>query len=117
MRDSSVEYRINGFHAGSLIAIAGLVDFLQFIFGLIPVLGIVIVSLLSVLVASIFSFWLSYLKVEVWGSFSKFGVQLGTFIAEIIPIVGVLPVWTMGIGALLLLVRLEDQKKYKKSES
>ena len=76
-----------------MITCAALIDFLQFLFALIPFVGGIFGMFLSVIASFLFGIWFSHEDVSLMSSKRIMGF-LSTILGEAIPYVDAIPFWT-----------------------
>jgi hypothetical protein len=98
--------RISAATGAFMLIMALLFDFLQFIVGFIPVIGQVIGTVLGAAAGGTFWFWFKIKGVELW---NKKGATLGLgALVEVIPVLGMLPAWTLAVSRTITLSRISD---------
>jgi hypothetical protein len=104
--------RIGGMQGIIMFGVALTIDGVQFLINLIPVIGWIIVSILSVGVALMFYTWFKLNGVSfIRGKAALLRVatiSIGTII-EIFPVFNSLPAWTAAVTVTLIIVKLEDE--------
>lgn len=96
------EKKIGNAQAVMMITVAVMIDFLQFVFGLL-VIGIVLNYFISFMAFLIFWFWF-ILNGKV--SITFFGTAFGEMVP--IPFLNFLPIWTLGIIATIAMTRVKE---------
>ncbi|MDQ3089728.1 MAG: hypothetical protein M3Q24_01065 [bacterium] len=91
--------------SGLMIAVAVFFDAFQLIINLIPVLGQIISVVIGFFAFLTFYFWFSSKGVK-FATPKRGGILGGGFIVEMIPIINMLPAWTLAVVLIIL-----DQKK------
>lgn len=95
------------------ITVIGLEVF-QGLVGALPIAGVILGPLVGFLIWFTFFIWLKLHGVTMGDNVKRMIVMLVGFFFEMIPIVGILPIWTATIIITIALVRNEDKKKIKK---
>lgn len=97
---NSGERRITKSTAGMMVIVALLFDLIEILLNLVPFLGWILIWLMDMLVWLTFFLWF---KVRGVGFSSKRSLSLGLgLLIEIIPVVDILPGWTL---AVILMIR------------
>jgi hypothetical protein len=104
--------RIGAMQGIFMIGVALTIDGVQFLINLIPLVGWIIASILSIGVALMFWYWfklngVSFLRGKA-ALLRVATISTGT-IVEIIPIFNSLPAWTATVVVMLIIVKLEDE--------
>ncbi len=104
--------RIGGMQGLFMIGVALTIDGVQFLINLIPIVGWMIVSILSVGVSLMFWTWfklngVSFIKGKT-ALLRVAALSVGTFV-EIFPIFNSIPAWTAVVGITVITVILEDK--------
>lgn len=107
----NVRYRIGGFHTGALYGVAIVGDVLQFLITLIPIIGFILSSLVSMLLYIVFWVWFRLLGVGMTEHTDTLIARIGIGIAEALPIVNALPGWTLAVALTIYATRKSDEKK------
>jgi hypothetical protein len=110
--------RIGSAQGALMIAVAGVIDGVQFLLNFIPILGWILTSLISIFAWLAFLVWfmlndVSYLKGKA--VVLKFALIFCVPIIEVISLLNDLPAWTAYIVIMLLIVKAEDVL-YNKTE-
>lgn len=98
-----------------MVAVALSLDILQGIIGILPVVGFILAPLISLFIWLIFWVWLRFHGVSLTKNIKRTVLMWGGFFLELIPILNILPIWTITIFIIVLLVRNQDKRKIKKS--
>ncbi len=93
--------RISRMEGTLMIVIAGALDGFQFLFTLIPVIGWVLSWPISFFAWCVFGFWFASKGINLFSGTRAFGT-LGAMLAEAIPIINGLPLWTARITIAVL---------------
>ena len=104
--------RIGGMQGMLMIGVALTIDGVQFLINLIPIVGWIMVSILSVGVVLMFYTWFKLNEVSfIRGKAALLRVATisTATIAEIFPIFNSLPAWTAAVIVTLIIVKLEDE--------
>ncbi len=106
-----MQQRIGNVTAGAIIAIALIIDGLQFLLTL-TVVGSIIAAAMTFLAGFGFWLWFSILGVKYMGKEGnkKLLISLTAFITELIPIVDALPATTLGVVLIIIQTRIEDAR-------
>ncbi len=111
---ASHEVRINGFHKSALLSVAFAVDFLQFIFVFIPILGLFLSTILTVFARIVFWVWLRILGVGFADKSNRYFLNIAVLSVEILPFLNnVIPGWGVGTFFIIRQVEKEDAEKQK----
>lgn len=111
---SEQDVRINGFHKYALLSVAFAVDFLQFIFVFIPVIGIFLSSILTVVMRIVFWVWLRILGVGFADKSNRYFVNVSMTIVEMLPLLNnIIPGWCIGTLVIIRQVEREDMEKQR----
>ncbi len=97
-----------------MIATAFGLDFLQGIIAAIPIAGVIIADLvINPIIIAVFWVWLILHKVHFNNNMRLLALMWGGFFLELIPLLNILPIWTLTIFMTILMVRNKDKKKIK----
>jgi hypothetical protein len=97
-----------------MVLIALLFDFLQFIIGFIPVIGQAIGTILGAAAGGTFWFWFKIKGVDLW---NKKGAVIGLgAVIEMIPLLGMLPAWTLAVSRTITMSRISDAADRSRQE-
>ncbi len=97
---------------GQLMVIVAIgLDFFQGMIGLIPIIGLILSPLLSIFIFLFLWVWLKMHGVGIVDSVERIAIMFGGFLVELIPLLNILPVWTLMIFITVLLVRHSDKRK------
>lgn len=105
--------RMSGFHSGTLISVAVFFEVVQVILSLIPFIGGLIASLITLFAFLVFWVWFHVLGIGFFDTTLRLVVRMTMLFTEIIPYVNMLPILTIGTILVIWQVRHED-KKYNK---
>jgi hypothetical protein len=89
--------RISLVGGGLMIAFAGLVDFIQFLFTFIPFIGMFLSSMVTFVVALIFGIWFSHNEMSMMDP-KRILRFLGTMLGEFTPGINAVPIWTGSVS-------------------
>jgi uncharacterized membrane protein len=105
-----MKYRIGPTQKVFMMAIAILFDLVEFILTLLAV-GIIINRIITVVEYFIYILWFSINRVFFFQpkTMKRLG---GTFIAEIFPVIGALPMFSVGVHMTIKQSRLEDLENF-----
>ena len=87
-----------------MIVIAGVIDLIQFLLTLIPFVGWLLASIVSICAAFIFGIWFSRLGMSMLDPKRILGT-LGTMLGETIPIINAFPMWTARVTYTIITER------------
>lgn len=114
---------IGSIHAAALVAVALVVDLVQglliFLIGLIPFIGtllsVMVSWVISVFVGIMFFLWFKiFCSVRFWGGSARKSLAFfGGFLLEFIPILNILPGWTLAV-ILTILFEKREKARYNK---
>jgi signal transduction histidine kinase len=107
------EERIDSSTGKLLVIVAFGLDFFQGIIGALPFVGAILSPMISLLVFLIFWMWLKLHGVSITDSIERIAIMFGGFLVELIPILNILPAWTLTIFITVLLVRNKDKREIK----
>lgn len=96
-----------------MVAVALGLDFFQGIVGMLPFVGQILSPIISLFIFLIFWIWLKLHGVTITDSIKRVAIMFGGFLVELIPILNILPSWTLAIFLTVLLVRNSDKRKLK----
>ncbi len=96
-----------------MVAVAFGFDLFQGVVGLTPFVGWVLSPMIGLIIWLTFWIWLKLHGVSVVESVERMAILFGGFLVELVPILNILPVWTLTIFVTVLLVQREDKKKIK----
>lgn len=113
---SGPQHRINSFHKWALLISAVAMDFLQLFLTFIPFVGPFIASILGFLGRVTFWIWFKLLHVGFADRPNRFMINISITVLEFLPLLNMLPGWTIGTFAIIRQVAKEDQKHNKKNE-
>ena len=104
--------KIGNVTAGLMVACALLVDGLQFLLTL-TVVGSVVASILTPIIAFMFWLWFALMGVQYLGrgGGKKALIALTAGIAELVPFINALPVTTVGVVGIIATERAEEKKQ------
>ncbi len=71
-------------------------------------IGLIANRFISLFAMLSFGFWFVMLGVSLLNT-RRLAVSITTSLGEMIPFIGTLPLWTIGIAALIAMVKLEDR--------
>ena len=99
---------------GRLMVITALgFDFFQGIIGMLPFVGFILAPLISFLIWLTFWIWLKLHGVSLGDNIKRMAIMFGGFLLELVPILNILPVWTLTIFITVLMVQRDDKRKIK----
>jgi len=100
---------------GKLMTITALgLDFFQGIIGILPIAGPILTSfIINPIIFLIFWIWLKFHGVSISDSIQRIAIVFGGFLVELIPVLNILPAWTLTIFLTVTLVQRADKKKIK----
>ena len=99
---------------GKLMTITALgFDSFQGLMSAIPFAGLILGPLVSFLVWLTFFIWLKLHGVTIGDSVERMAVMFAGFFFELIPLLNILPIWTLTIFITVKLVQRTDRKKIK----
>ncbi len=99
---------------GRLMVIVALgFDFFQGIIGVLPVVGFILSPLVSLFIWLTFWIWLKLHGVNVTDKIGRIFIMWGGFFLELIPLLNILPTWTMTIFITVSLIQRDDKRKIK----
>lgn len=106
------ERKIGNAQAAMMITVAIMIDLLQFVFGLL-LIGVILNYFISFMAFLIFWFWFILNGISFTRSMKEFRIGItffGTAFGEIapIPFLNVLPIWTLGIIAVMAMTRVKE---------
>lgn len=109
MDESVKKRRISSIQAIFMLAVAGVFDLIQFLISFIPYVGWIISVFLSIFVWLTFYMWFKLNGISFLDKGSRLAITffLGAII-EVIPIINILPGWTLSVVLMLLIIRAED---------
>lgn len=90
-----------------MMGTAAIVDFFQFLLNML-LIGIILNRFISILTLLTFYIWFKMHNVSFSNSPKRFGVMAITGLTEIIPLLDLLPAWTISTGVTIGIVRRED---------
>ena len=107
-----MQQRIGNVTAGAIIAIALIIDGVQFLLTL-TVVGSIIAAAMTFLAGFGFWLWFSILGVKYIGKdgSKKLLIGITSFITELVPIVDALPATTLGVVLIIIQTRIEDARE------
>lgn len=97
-----------------LIGAAIIIDVLQLLIGIIPILGQIIGMLITLITA--FMFWLWFKLLGVTFSRKQSLRFMGGSIVEFIPALGMLPVWTLAVSLIISKEKLNEKLPFSLRE-
>lgn len=104
--------RISSSTGNLMVATALGLDLFQGIIAAIPLAGILISDLIiNPIIIAIFWVWFISHKVHFGNNLRRLALMWGGFFLELIPILNILPIWTLTIFMTVLIVRKKDKKK------
>jgi len=106
--------RINNFHKFALLLLAVSMDFMQFFFTFIPVIGPMFAVIFSIIARIVFWVWFKVLHVGFADKANRFMVNIAMSTIEFLPLIDAIPAWTFGTWLLIRQVRKEDKKYNEK---
>lgn len=100
---------------GNLMVITALgFDFFQGIIGMLPIVGPMIAGfIINPIVFLTFFVWLKLHGVSIGDSVQRLALMFGGFLIELIPLLNILPAWTLTIFMTVLIVQRSDKRKIK----
>lgn len=106
-----VQHKVGNVTAGFMLALALLIDGIQFLLALTAI-GSIVGSVMAPLAAFGFWLWFALLGVKFTGpgAARKALTGLGSLVAEFIPLINALPAVTLGVAATILIERIEEKK-------
>lgn len=109
MDESVKKRRISSIQAIFMLAVAGVFDLIQFLISFIPYVGWIISVFLSIFVWLTFYMWFKLNGISFLDKGARLAITffLGAII-EVIPIINILPGWTLSVVLMLLIIRAED---------
>jgi hypothetical protein len=97
---------------GQLMVITAFgLDFFQGIIGAIPFAGPIIAPVISLFIWFTFFIWLKLHGVSITDTIERIALMFGGFLLELVPLLNILPIWTLTILITVLLVQRSDRKK------
>lgn len=114
--DGKIKYRIGPLQKILMLTIAAIFDLVEFVLAVLAI-GLILNRIITIIEYFIYILWFSVNKISFTSpkTLKKLG---GSFIAEIIPFLGALPMFTVGVYMTIKSSREEDldQNKEKKVE-
>ena len=99
---------------GLLMVIVALgFDFFQGIIGILPIAGFILAPLISLFIWLTFWIWLKLHGVNITDKTKRIVIMWGGFLLELIPLLDILPIWTITIFITVLSVQHSDKVKIK----
>ncbi len=105
------EHRVGNGAAGAMLALALVIDGLQFILTL-SVVGSIVASVIAAISAFCFWLWFALLGVKYLGQNGsrKMFIALAASVAELVPFINALPATTIGVLGIIIDSRIEDAR-------
>ncbi|MDP6388187.1 MAG: hypothetical protein QGG63_02855 [Candidatus Pacebacteria bacterium] len=101
--------RIGNMEGGLMIAAAGVIDGVQFLFNLIVVIGWIIVPFIGISAWLMFYLWYKLKGINFLDSGARLAITICTgALLEIIPVLNAFPAWTISVAIMFFIVRFED---------
>ena len=112
-RSNAPQERIDS-STGLLMVIVALgFDFFQGIIGILPIAGFILAPLISLFIWLTFWIWLKLHGVNITDKTKRIVIMWGGFLLELIPLLDILPIWTITIFITVLSVQHSDKVKIK----
>ena len=109
--------RINGFHTVTLLSAAAFVDTLQTVVTFIPVVGPFIATAVAITARIVFGVWFMVLRVGLADKSRRFIANISMTLAEMLPLINALPIWTIGMWTIIRQVKKEDKENHEKTSA
>ena len=110
----SVTYRVNNFHAISIISISVCVDAFQILLSFIPVAGWMLAAVLGVITKGIFILWFLILGVGFADKMNKVAINTVVGFFEFLPLSSAVPMLSVGNVLIIIHSRNTDREKHEK---
>lgn len=88
-------------------------EIFQGIVGALPIAGVLLGPMVGFLIWLTFFIWFKLHGVTMGDNIKRMGIMLAGFFFELIPVLNILPIWTVTIFITIVIVRNEDKKKIK----
>lgn len=111
-----MKLRIDTFDQILMLMVAAFFDLIQILLLLFFGIGLILNRLVTIIEYFIFTIWFSFQGVNVFGS-GFLNKTSSTFIGEIIPGLGSLPLFTLGIWMIIKQSQKEDREKNNQKEN
>jgi hypothetical protein len=85
-------------------------DSLQASIGIVPILGFIVSPIISLFIWFFFWTWFKLNGVSIGDSVERIAVMFGGFLVEMIPVLNILPAWTLTVFLTVLIVQRADRK-------
>jgi hypothetical protein len=109
------KYRIGGIQKTIMISFALLFDFIEFILAIFAI-GLILNRIITVLEYFIYIIWFALNRV-IFTKPKNIARLGGTFTFEMIPVVGALPLFTLGVYMTIKQSQKEDLEKFNEEKS
>lgn len=106
----NVEYRIGPVQAAFMIAVALLIDLIQYILTIL-IFTAILCPLISLMAIGLFAMWFKINKVDAILSYRIGPRFVGSAFLELIPILDGFPIWTIGIWLTIRASRKLNQER------
>lgn len=100
--------RIGNTQGVLMIAVAGIIDGVQFLLNFIPFIGWILTALVSIFAWLTFFTWYKFNGIDFLDSILKFVTMFAVAVIEIIPVFNSIPAWIASVLVMLFIVRSED---------
>ena len=100
--------RVSNIQGVFMIAVAGVVDGIQFLLNFIPIMGWIFSALVSVFAFLLFYLWFKLNGVTFMESILKFIIRFVVMVLEIIPVLNFLPLWFLSTIIMIFIIKAED---------